>query len=337
MRVCYGSVKGDGGQMRRRNDIEFANDLVRWAAWLYHGEGRTQNEVADDLGVSRQSVANYLNEARTRGLVSVQLAPDILSAHAQAEALMRKFGLVGVHLVPEADDPEAARQSVAKGGARVVATLMRDGWTLGVSAGRTLSALAAWMPIVRFPQSTVIQIAGSSIMGAATSPEVCTSSIASALGAHCINLHAPAYLGTEALTQMLLSEPAVARQFEIIAASDIIVFGVGELTGDTNIDQPPHLDSVVRDDYLARGARAVVFGRFLDASGDEQGGPLQHRTLAISLDVARSIRIRLAVASGRTKQAALRAALGAGLITHLVIDVGLAGLLLLGDGVGGCE
>jgi DNA-binding transcriptional regulator LsrR (DeoR family) len=321
--------------MRRRNNIEFGNDLVRWAAWLYHGEGRTQNEVADDLGVSRQSVANYLNEARTRGLVSIHLASDILSAHAKAEALMRKFKLEGVHLVPGADDPETARQSVAKAGARVVATLMQDGWTLGVSAGRTLSALAASMPSVQFPRSTVIQIAGSSIMGAATSPEVCTSGIASALGAHCINLHAPAYVGTAALRQMLMDEPAIARHFEMIAALDIIVFGVGELTGDTNVDQPPHLDVRVRNDYLARGARAVVFGRFLDASGAEQDGLLLERTLAIPLDVARDIRIRLAVVGGRKKHAAVRAALGAGLITHLVIDARLADLLLSGDGAGG--
>lgn len=314
--------------MGRKNEIAFANDPVRWAAWLYHGEGRTQNEVAQDLGVSRQSIANYLAEARARGLVSVRLAPDLLSAHAQAEALVSRYGLEGAHLLPEAQTPEQARQSVATGGGRVVAALMRDGWTLGVSAGRTLSALAARMPSVQFPRSTVIQIAGSSIMGAATSPEVCTSSIASALGAHCINLHAPAYVGTPELTRMLLEEPAIARHFEMISASHIIVFGIGELTGDTNIDQPPYLDARVRDDYRARGAKGLVFGRFLNASGIEQDGPLRDRTMAISLEAARAIPVRIAVVSGRTKHVALRAALAAGLVTHLVIDAGLAGLLL---------
>ncbi len=323
--------------MRARTEIEFANDPVRWAAWLYHGEGRTQNEVARALGVSRQSVANYLAEARARGLVSVQLAPDLLTAHELAGAVARRFGLEGVHLLPEAASPEAGRESVATGGGRVLAALMQDGWTLGVSAGRTLSALSDRMPMVRFPRSTVIQIAGSSIMGAASSPEVCTSRIASALGAHCINLHAPAYVGTPALTRMLLDEPAIARHFEMIAGANIIVFGIGELTGQTNIDQPPYLDAGVRDDYIARGAKAVVFGRFLDARGQEQDGPLYGRTLAIPLDVARAIPLRVAVVSGRTKHTALWAALAAGLITHLVIDAGLAGLLLSDDAKGDAE
>jgi DNA-binding transcriptional regulator LsrR (DeoR family) len=314
--------------MGRKIEIEYANDPVRWAAWLYHGEGRTQNEVAECLGVSRQTAANYLAEARARGLVSVHLAPDLLSAHAQAEGIVARYRLEGVHLLPESDTPERARQSVATGGGKVVSALMQDGWTLGVSAGRTLSALAARMPSVKFPQSTVIQIAGSSIMGAATSPEVCTSNIASALGAHCINLHAPAYVGTPELTRMLLEERAIARHFEMIAASNIIVFGIGELTGDTNVDQPPYLDARVRDDYLARGARAVVFGRFLNANGAEQDGPLGDRTMAISLETARAIPVRVAVVSGRTKHAAVRAALAAGLVTHLVVDAGLATLLL---------
>ena len=314
--------------MGRKVEIEFANDPVRWAAWLYHGEGRTQNEVAERLGVSRQSVANYLSEARARGLVSVHLAPDLLSAHAQAEALALRYRLDGVHLLPEAGGPDAARESVAVGGAKVLSALMQDGWTLGVSAGRTLSALAARMPSVRFPQSTVIQIAGSSIMGAATSPEVCTSNIASALGAHCINLHAPAYVGTADLARMLRGEPAIARQFEMIAASDMIVFGIGELTGETNIDQPPHLDARVRDDYIARGASAVVFGRFLDARGAEQDGPLRDRTIAITIGAARASPVRVAVVSGRAKHAAVRSALAAGLVTHLVVDAGLAALLM---------
>jgi DNA-binding transcriptional regulator LsrR (DeoR family) len=314
--------------MGRKVEIEFAHDPVRWAAWLYHGEGRTQNDVAERLGVSRQSVANYLAEARARGLVSVDLAPDLLSAHAQAAALAARYRLDGVHLLPAAASPDAARESVAAGGGKVVSALMRDGWTLGVSAGRTLSALAARMPAVRFPHSTVIQIAGSSIMGAATSPEVCTASIASSIGAHGINLHAPAYVGTADLARMLLAEPAIARHFEMIAASDIIVFGIGELTGDTTIDQPPYLDARVRDDYIARGAAALVFGRFLDAHGAEQDGPLCDRTVAITVQTARAVPVRVAVVSGQAKHAAVRAALAAGLVTHLVLDAGLAALLL---------
>ena len=57
---------------------EFGGDAVIWAMWLYYGESRTQNEVAKTLGVSRASVANYLAEARRRGLVSISIAPNVL-------------------------------------------------------------------------------------------------------------------------------------------------------------------------------------------------------------------------------------------------------------------
>ena len=41
---------------------EFGGDPVIWAAWLYYEEGMTQEEIARQLGVSRGSVVNLLQE-----------------------------------------------------------------------------------------------------------------------------------------------------------------------------------------------------------------------------------------------------------------------------------
>jgi DNA-binding transcriptional regulator LsrR (DeoR family) len=79
---------------------EFADDLVAWALWLYYAEGRTQNDVAETLGVSRASVANYLREARRRGLVSVQITPDLLATVRLGRRLAEAFGLRGAHVAP---------------------------------------------------------------------------------------------------------------------------------------------------------------------------------------------------------------------------------------------
>src|SRR3546814_12782122 len=85
------------------------------------------------------------------------------------------------------------------------------------------------------PGATVVQVTGSEVGTAAFSPELCTSIIASRLGARCVNLHAPAFLSTQAVRDILLAEPALIRQFELIRSCTKIVYGVAGLTEDSKV------------------------------------------------------------------------------------------------------
>lgn len=308
--------------------IRFAGDPVRAAAWLYYAENRTQNEVAQVLGVSRQTVANYLTDARKTGLVRIELAPDLLAEQTLATALRDRFALAGVHVAPTSTDPETLRAQVARAGAHVLLQLARDGDTIGVASGRTLSALAQAMPQVMMPRATVVQVAGSSHYAERHSPEVCASDLAARLSAQCLNLHAPAYVSRPDLALDLLAEPALVQHFARIDGAGVLVFGVGELTEETAMDHSPFLTDDVKAHYLAAGAEAVIFGRFLGADGAETGGPLTDRTIAVTVDAARAVPVRLAVAGGVQKKAAVSAAIAAGLVTHLVLDTSLAEALL---------
>lgn len=308
--------------------FKFIGEPVRVAAWLYYSENQTQSEVARCLGISRQTVANYLAEARKHGLVEIRLLPDILSGQSLAQRVRDRFDLADVHVVPECKSEEDIRERVARAGAEALCALVADGDIIGVSSGRTMTALARYLPHAKFTNSMVIQVSGSSLYAARHSPEMCATAIATSLSAHCRNLHAPAYLSSPDLAEKLCQEPALIRHFGTVADSSIIVFGVGELTRQTVLEQPPHLDETVRDAYLERGAQSVVFGRFLDCQGRETTGPVTGRTIAISLETARSVPLRLAICGGAGKQHALVSALAANLVTHLVIDSSLATSLL---------
>ena len=305
-----------------------AGDPVRRAAWLYYAEQRTQAEIAREIGVSRQTVAAHLAEARAAGHVTIALSEELLSAQRISSALAARYGLEAVHVVPGASGEEAVRERVGRAGGAVVRAAMGAGRVLGVASGRTLAAMARVMPRGGPEGTGVVQIAGSSISGGAGAPEICAAQIAAALGARCAPLHAPAYLGDAALAARLRADPAIALQFDRISAADLIVFGIGELTPRTRFAEPPHLTAAIRDDYLARGAAGVVFGRFLAPDGTEMDGPLARRTIAIDLAAARAVPLRIALAGGATKDRAARAALAAGLVTHLVCDEPLGAALL---------
>ena len=163
--------------------LEFGGDAVAWAVWLYYGEGRTQNEVARALGLSRATIANYLAEGRRRGLVSITLAPELLSDVGLGRALAERWGLNGAHVVPAGGEAEALRDRIARAGGHALRRHMRGGAALGVAWGRTVSRMALALPEMRIPGLRVVQVAGSTQSNAEHSPEFCTSLIAARAGA----------------------------------------------------------------------------------------------------------------------------------------------------------
>lgn len=300
--------------------LEFGDDAVAWACWLYYGEGKTQNEVAAALGLSRATIANYLAEGRRRGLVTIELAPDLLSGVGLARALAERWGLKGAHVIPAEKDPEDTRRAVARAGAHALGRHMHARAVIGVAWGRTVSRLALELPERRLPGMRIVQVAGSTQSNAEHSPEFCTTLIAARTGARAENLDAPALLSTRAMRDALAAEPGVARQLSRARDCGVILFGVGEMDRDLSFIDPHYMPEAIAADYLARGAVGIILGRFIDAQGREVEGPLSGRRMGMELDALRAAPVRLCVAGGPVKRAALRAALSGGHLTELVTD-----------------
>lgn len=312
---------------------QFLGDVVAWAMWLYYVEGRTQEAVARTLSVSRATVANYLSEARRRGLVTISVDPHVLAENALSHAVRERFGLKDVHVVPgdDADEaPEALRARIGLAGARVLKARLRPGARLGVAWGRTVLNLAQALAEDFLPDLQVLQVSGSSLGGEQSSPEFCTALIANRLGARCTSFHAPAVISTGKIRDSLLAEPGIARHMRRIGDCDVVLFGVGEVEPTSVFADEDFMDPNVFGAYIERGAVGVMVGRFIGAEGREIEGPLSGRRVGISLDALRAAPERLMVAGGRKKHAAVEAALRGGFATHLVTDAGTAEYLAQG-------
>ncbi len=310
----------------------FGDNAVAWAMWLYYAEGRTQHEVAQALGVSRASVANYLSEARRKGLVSINIATDVLAGVELGAALSERYGLAGAHVVPVFDqasrEPPELRRRLGIAGSHVLRPRLGADTVLGVAWGRTMLAMAQALPEQSIPEMRVVQVSGSSLGDEESSPEFCTGLIATRLGAKCENFHAPAIVSSPAMRDALLAEPGVARQFDRIKTCTTIVFGVGELDEWVVFSDPDYLTKETIAHYLAKDAVGVMLGRFIDADGEEIEGPLSGRQIGIELDALRAAPERICIAGGPQKLAAIRATLAAGYATHLITDADTAHGLL---------
>ncbi|MGV1956851.1 sugar-binding transcriptional regulator [Agrobacterium sp. 22-214-1] len=306
------------------------DDAIMWAAWLYYADQMTQSEIAKQLGVSRATIVNYLQEARERGVVSVNISPAAGSRTTIARALMEKYRLDGAFVIPGGEEQHLSDR-LGDAGARVLADMLVDGDTIGVAWGRTVLAAADRISLTRpINDLTVVQVSGSSTGERDFSPEFCTSLLSNRIHARCVNLLAPAFLTTRELKAQLLAEPILKKQMELVHSTNHVLFGVGDIGPKSTVRLSGIASQEEMDDYVTRGAVAVIIGRFIGADGRPLGGDHDERMVGITLDELRRVRNRICLAGGPAKIAAIRATLEAGYATHFVTDIATAEILLSG-------
>ncbi|MBO0662919.1 sugar-binding transcriptional regulator [Jiella sp. MQZ9-1] len=304
------------------------DDVVVWAAWLYYVDEMTQAEIAQHLGVSRASVANYLQDARRSGVVTIRVDGGTLEHVTLSRTLAERFGLASASVVPALPDaPVDDRLGAAA--ARVLTRSLVPGDIVGVAWGRTILAAARAAEPTSVADLTIVQVSGSSASSADFAPELCTTLLANQLGARCVNLHAPAVLSSRDLKERLLEEPSLKRQFGLIRSATKIAFGVGELGPESTFAKSEMIAAETlaeaRRDFDAKG---VIIGRMIDHRGAPVASPIEDGIVGISLEDLRRVPYRLCAAGGVKKIEAIRAALAGGYATHFVTDSATAEALL---------
>jgi DNA-binding transcriptional regulator LsrR (DeoR family) len=295
-------------------------DPVVISVWLYYRDHMTQGAIAELLGVSRATVINYLDEGRRRGLVQITVDEAALRQVGLAKEMVEQYGLADCVVIP--DDGGAAHPSdrIGHAGALLLARELRPKDRLGVASGRSVLALSSAMPMMSLSEAQVVQVTGSMTARNAFSPELCTSNIAQRIGGHTFNLHAPIFVSSSKVRDILMNEPALIEQFERIHSCNSIVFGIGALDRAGTVAVSGLFTAEEIDDYVAKGAVGTTLGYFVDEQGAPVSGAYDGRLIGITIDNLQRIPQRICVAGGPEKTPALRGALKAGYVTHFVTD-----------------
>ena len=319
-----------GDKARRRNLAQGSGEnAVIQVAWMYYHDGRNQQDIAVALGISRATVVNYLQEARERGLIRIELASTAFTTHRLALDLCKRFGLTGAYVIPdEGANTEEAFLRVVRGSALWLPELLAAGDRLGVAWGRTVYELAEVVEARPVDNLTVLQLVGSMATPYGFTAEACSTRLAQRLGARCMNLHAPAILSRASLAQDLRQEPIIREQLDLLEAVNKLLFSVGTATADSHIVLSGLATPEDLDWYVARGAVGVICGRFIDKDGQQLPGPMEERMIGIALNRLVGLEMGILVTPGLDKVAATQAAIRGGYVTHLVTGTSVAEALL---------
>ena len=308
----------------------FTDDQLLLAARLSYIEELPQARIAKLVNTSQAQVSRMLALARERGLVRITVA-EREPRDAELERRLRdRLGLaaVVVRTVPGLAG-EDLRALVGLSAAPIVAGWLGDGQRIAIAGGRTLRCLVeACRPAAPLPGLRVLQAMGqvAAVAAPADASEI-GRTLATRTGGGFAALGAPAYLPDAATCRRLVAHGHVAGVLADLARADLALVGVGTVAESLVIERGA---LTARDTAALRRAGAVgeILGRFFDKRGRPCTTGLEERTVSLSLDRLAALPRAVAVAAGRDRAAALRAAAAGGLVREAIIDQDLAHALL---------
>ena len=174
-----------------------AEDFERLAriAHRYYVDGRTQDEIGREFGLSRPKVQRLLERARWSGVVDIRIAtPPWLSLDLESR-LRDEFRLVDAIVAPRREEPQSRREAVARSAAQYLERRLDDGVVVAVGHGRDTGEVPRFFrPRRRLDCEFVSAMGGSPRVDTPTNPNEISQALAAACGGRSRSLYAPAYV-----------------------------------------------------------------------------------------------------------------------------------------------
>jgi len=294
------------------------DQLVR-ASRLYYELGETQNAIASRLGVTRPQVSRLLKRARAEGIVEIRIVDRTAVDSPAAATLQERFGLDAVHLAPTIAGPEdLTRRMVGRLAAEVLRGAIRDGATVGIGDGESVSSMAVALEETATPVAvTVVPLCGGYW---STGPErEPYRRVAEALGGQARGLMSPGLVDDAATQRALVAHAGVQSIIRLWERLDVALFGIGGPAWSAARVG----DKVERDLEAADAVGEVLVAPF-DVDGQFVCPALRKRVVAFDARRLGRLPVSIGVASGEGKVRPMLGALRAGVVRTLVTDVASA-------------
>jgi DNA-binding transcriptional regulator LsrR (DeoR family) len=307
-------------------EVNTRNGLYRFrlqvrAAWLYHVEGLTQQEIAEKLDLSRVKVNRLLKEARQRGIVKISVETRGIIFPDLEERLCEDFKLRDAVVVVESEEGESIYRLLSQATAAWLIPRLTGDSIVGLSYGRTLSYLPEAFHPPHHVSCTFIEVIGgiSTLTTSLTQVNI-VAKMAELCGGRAEFLNVPTIVSSPEVRQLLLQEDAVNQAFIKARSCTFLLTSLGSTSPDALLIQHGYLSQAEFIELRSQGAVGDVMGHFISADGSPVPSPLDQRLMGLELDEIPQIPFRILIACGQAKVAPTRAAIQKGLFNVLITD-----------------
>ncbi|PZQ95975.1 MAG: DNA-binding transcriptional regulator [Cereibacter sphaeroides] len=304
------------------------DDAAR-AGWLYYVGGMTQDQIARELGVSRQRAQRLVSRAMAEGLIHVRLEHRISACLDLEAALIRRFDLTRCRVAPAMGAGVDPLLSVAPTAAAEIERFLRmpEPLVIALGTGRALRATVDAMASMEAEQHRLVSLIGNIAPDGSASFFDVIMRIADKVRAPHYPMPVPVISVTPAENAAFHALAPVRRVVELARSADVVFVGVGQM-GD---DAPLLADGFVTREELSAmqkaGAAGEVAGWVYDSDGHYLDFGTNERVGGVRIAPGRRGPV-VGIAAGPNKVKALAAALKARILNGVITDEATARAVL---------
>jgi DNA-binding transcriptional regulator LsrR (DeoR family) len=315
--------------MAKRSDSQGRLDDAARAGWLYYVAGRTQDEIANAMGISRQSAQRLVSLAIAERLIKVRLDHPISICLELAEGLRQKYGLKHAEVVPSDPGGGSTTVGIAEATAAEIERWLKrpDPIVVAVGTGRTLKAAVDQLPPMECPQHRIVSLTGNIGPDGSAAFYNVIFSMADAIKARHFPMPLPVLCSSIEERATLHDQALVRSTLALGAQADVTFVGIGEL----GVDGPLCVDGFIAETEMLQliegGAVGEICGWIFDQDGHLLDNVINERVASVPIP-SRDLSHVIGIAQGKRKWAAMKAALQGSLLNGIITDETAAAYLL---------
>ncbi len=297
------------------DNANFQKKQMQEAAILYYEKKYTQQEVADIMHLSRQTVSKLLNDALTENIVEIKINnPEVACAELERE-LCARTGLANAVVCGVSSMDESLRQMMTVRAAEdyLQAMIEQGHQRIGISWGRTIQMLVSEFPNIATTDNVVFPLFGATDQEESyfLSNELARS-FADKIDAKVRYAWFPYKPDSDEDSKLFRNTSYYKKVSDLWNSIDIAVVGIG------NSAMLQSFGKIFG--YNEKGFSAVgdISTHFFDGEG--KFVELYENTLCASVDNLRNAKHTIAIASGDNKVEAIIGALHTGVVDTLIAD-----------------
>ncbi len=306
--------------------------LLTKVAHMYHDHGIRQADIADTLHLSQARVSRLLKRASEVGIVRTVVVVSQGVHTDLEEALEQRYGLREAVVVDVDGEERDILAGIGSAGASYLEATLTGGERIGISSWSQtlLSVVDRLRPLRTAGADSVIQLVGGvGVASVQAEANRLLGELAQLVGAVPTFIPAPGLVGSPAVRDSLLNDPAMESIAAAWSSLTMALVGIGSIQPSQLLQASGNAVPVEDQQRLVEaGAVGDVCHRFFTAAGELIRSDLDSRIVGITPDTYRAIPRRIGMAGGARKHEAIRAAITGGWVNVVITDVGTARALI---------
>jgi DNA-binding transcriptional regulator LsrR (DeoR family) len=297
-------------------------DAATRAAWLYYVAGKTQQEIAETLGISRPAAQRLIALAVEKNLIRVRVDHRLADCLTLAAELSARYGLTLCEIVPyDSDTEDELKRKLAVAGADVMERFLstETPMVVAVSSGRTLKSAVAELGQFQRPQHRLVSMVGTVAQDGSSNRYDVALHISEKTAGKPFLLPAPLMADSEADCAQWCQHRLYQAVAGVCAQADVAFIGIGNMGPNCPQEEDGFITRAEVLDLMRHGAVAELLGRSIDDAGQPVVTTSQRRVTSLPMH-APPRHPTIGFAGGASKHGAVRAALRGGWLTGLVTD-----------------